>query len=386
MATQVLVPPLGTNVDRVTLVRWLRCEGDAVSAGEPLFAVETDKATLDVEAPASGILRGVAAREGDEVAALSAIGWICGDGEEPPAPTEPDRPPAAFGAGSSPAQGASGTRAARGGPGDASGFASPWARTLAAERGLDWRRIAGTGPMGAVVARDIEAAAAGIVETFELTGIRGTIAARMLEGATQTAAVTLTAEVDATAFVALRQAVRDTGLPVSYNDLLLLVVARALARHPRMGATFVGGRAVVRKTIDIALAVDTDRGLMAPVVRDVLNLSLPRIAAETARLIEMARSGRATPEDLRGGLFTITNLGMAGIDAFTPIINPPETAILGVGRIRARPWVVDGCIQARETMWLSLTFDHRLVDGAPAARFLRTIVEDIEAPLGDGSG
>ncbi len=385
MATEILVPPVGTNVDTVTLATWYRGEGDAVSAGEPLFAVETDKATLDVEAPAAGVLRGVTAAEGDEVPALSRIAWICAEGEDAPDASLPVAPrPPMLGERVAPSEartpqdptppglGAGGRR-----------FASPWARTLAMERGIDWAALSGTGPMGAVVARDIEAAEAGIVETFTLTGIRGKIADRMLRGACETAPVTLTAEVDATALVALRKAILAAGLRVSFNDLLLLIVARALAEHPRMGATFDGERAVVRRSADIALAVDTERGLLAPVVRDVQNMTLGEIAAATADLIERTRTGQATPEELRGSVFTITNLGMFGIDAFTPIINLPETAILGVGRIKPTPWVVDGRVEVRQTMWLSLTFDHRLVDGGPAARFLQVIVRDIEAPAGD---
>ena len=382
MATEVLVPPLGTNADTVTLVKWFRHEGERVSAGQPLFCVETDKATLDVEAPASGVLRGVTASSGAELPALHRIGWVCAPGEDAPsedAPVGPGVPPFGDAPGlvrspvSPPASGA------------ARRFASPWARTLARERGLDWAQLRGTGPMGAVVGRDIEAAHADVLEFFALTGVRGTIADRMLRGATETAAVTLTAEADATAFVALRQAVLATGLSVSYNDLMLLVVARALQKHPRMGATYDGERAVVRRSIDIALAVDTERGLLAPVVRGVERLTLPQIAVATADLIERARAGLATPEELRGGVFTLTNLGMYGVDAFTPIINLPETAILGVGRIRAKPWVVGGQFAIRRSLWLSLTFDHRLVDGGPAARFLQSIVRDIEAPMGEES-
>jgi len=414
MATPVVVPPLGTNVDTGALVTWHKREGDSVTTGEPLFAVETDKAILDVEAPASGILRGVSASEGDEVPALSEIAWLCAEGETPTVQSsqQPVRQVHPVHPVHQPNSQAPVHR-----------FASPWARTLARERELEWTILQGSGPMGAVLARDVEAARpsprspvtplarriahetdADIsrmtgtghlgritrddvtspndprepVETLALTGIRGRIAERMFRGAHETAPVTLTTEVDATSFVEARKCIVADGLRVTYNDMLLQVVSRALREHPRMNATYEGDRAVVRRETDIALAVDTDRGLLAPVVRGVQALALPEIAAATASIIERARNGQITPDELHGSTFTITNLGMFGIDAFTPIINVPECAILGVGRIKPTPWVVGDCIGIRQAMWLSLTFDHRLVDGGPAARFLHAVAQAIE--------
>jgi len=432
MATEVLVPPLGTNVDAVTLVTWHRSEGDQVTQGEPLFAVETDKAVLDVEAPASGVLRGMAAAEGDEVPALSRIAWLCEAGEEPPA-AGPVAARAAAGA----VDLASVRQADLGREALGRRFASPWARTLASQRGMDWTQLRGTGPMDAVVARDItdaaetteqrppritplaaraarEAgvdarkvegtgpagritrddvlrAAAGrrrsvsadptIAETIPLTGIRGRIADRMFRGAVETASVTLTAEVDATGLVETRTRMLGDGLKAGYNDLLILIVAAALRDHPRLNATYEGDRVVVRRNVNVALAVDTDRGLLAPVIRSVQDMSLAEIADATSAAIHRARTGEIGPDELRGSTFTITNLGMFGIDAFTPILNVPECAILGVGRIKPTPWVVGDCIGIRQAMWLSLTFDHRLVDGGPAARFLQAICRAVEAGL-----
>jgi pyruvate dehydrogenase E2 component (dihydrolipoamide acetyltransferase) len=409
-------------VDTVTIVTWHKRPGDTVSAGEALFAVETDKAVLDVEAPASGELHGVTAAEGDEVPALSRIAWIGADREgvlrqaQQPAPAEP-RPGRAEAMADQAARGVAEARSS-----DRRRFASPYARTLAGERELDWTVLDGSGPMGAVLARDVEAvrpsprspitplarriahetdadisrmsgtghlgritrddvteARREIVETFALTGIRGRIAERMQRGTQDTAPVTLTTEVDATRFVEARQRVIADGLRVSYNDILLQIVSRALLQHPRLNATYEGDRAIVRRETDIALAVDTDRGLLAPVVRGVQALSLPEIGVATARIIERARNGQITPDELHGSTFTVTNLGMFGIDAFTPIINVPECAILGVGRIKPTPWAVGDCIGLRQAMWLSLTFDHRLVDGGPAARFLQAVAQAIEA-------
>jgi pyruvate dehydrogenase E2 component (dihydrolipoamide acetyltransferase) len=274
---------------------------------------------------------------------------------------------------------------------------------MAEEAGLDLSAVSGTGPRGQIVREDVARALAAAArataaepveapfmaptpaagepaEVIPLAGIRGLIAERMAASHSQTAPVTLTAEADATALVELRKQLAADGVAVSYNDLLLYVLARALREHPRLNATLDGGAIRVWRRIDIGLAVDTERGLLVPVVRDVASKGLAQLAAETAALAERARTGKCTPDELSGGAFTLTNLGMFGIDAFTPLINLPETAILGVGRIKARPAVVGDQVVPRQTAWLSLTFDHRLVDGGPAARFLQRVVQLVEKP------
>ena len=218
------------------------------------------------------------------------------------------------------------------------------------------------------------------LESIPLTGIRGLIAERMAASHSQTAPVTLTSEADASALVELRRQLAVDGVQTTYNDLFLYVLARALREHPRLNASLDGDTIRVWQHIDIGLAVDTDRGLLAPVVRDVGSKGVAQLAADAAALVERARTGKCAPDELRGGTFTLTNLGMFGIDAFTPLINLPETAILGVGRIKPRPVVVGDQIVARQTVWLSLTFDHRLVDGGPAARFLQRVVQLVERP------
>jgi pyruvate dehydrogenase E2 component (dihydrolipoamide acetyltransferase) len=223
------------------------------------------------------------------------------------------------------------------------------------------------------------------LEIIPLSGIRAVIAERMALSHAQTAPVTLTAEADATALVELRRQLAADGVEISYNDLLLYVLAKALREHPRLNAALEGdGEAhfavKVWRRIDIGLAVDTERGLLVPVVRDADRKGLAQLAAETKALAERARAGKCSPDELRGGTFTLTNLGMFGIDAFTPIINLPECAILGVGRIKARPVIVGDQVVGRQMVWLSLTFDHRLVDGGPAARFLQRVVQLLEKP------
>jgi len=218
-----------------------------------------------------------------------------------------------------------------------------------------------------------------------MSGVRAVIAQRMRESHQTTAPVTLTTEADATAFVELRERLKaglaaELGFDIGYNDLLIRLVAHALRQFPYMNARLDGERVRHLREVHLALAVDTDRGLLVPVVRNADRKGVAEIAREVRGLAERARTGKALPDELSGSTFTITNLGMHEVDAFTPIINLPEAAILGVGRIKARPAVVEGEMCARQTMWLSLTFDHRLVDGAPAARFLQRIKQLIENP------
>ena len=292
------------------------------------------------------------------------------------------------------------------------------ARRIAEDAGVDWQAIAGTGPRGQITREDVEAALeqrSGGAEgqrgggaevsgqlpattpaeqavqqpassfqlpasSFPFTGIRALIAERMVAGHSQTAPVTLTAETDATALVGLRQKLAADGVAVSYNDLFLAILAKALGEHPRLNASLEGDTVKLWPQIDIAVAVDTERGLLAPVVRGVDRKRLAQLAAETAALAERARGGKCAPDELSGSTFTLTNLGMFGIDAFTPIINLPECAILGVGRIKTQPVWAGDHVEPRQMVWLSLTFDHRLVDGGPAARFLQRVAQLVEKP------
>jgi len=288
---------------------------------------------------------------------------------------------------------------------------SPLARRLAGELGVDVDALAARMPGKRIERADIEAEAERLkvdrlkVAAIEplaplplrssvpaptgavlpITSVRRTIAERMAASAHTVAPVTLTTEADATELVRLRRQLKeDGGLPLpAYNDLLVRLVAQALLEHPMVNARFDGDAIVQAATANIGIAVDTERGLLVPVVRDAQTKSLRQIARESAELIEKARTGRISPDDLRGGTFTITNLGMYEIDAFTPIINLPECAILGVGRIAAKQVVVDAeaeRVAIRHMMFLSLTFDHRLVDGAPAARFLQRVKEYVAKP------
>ncbi|HEY0985144.1 dihydrolipoamide acetyltransferase family protein [Schlesneria sp.] len=272
-------------------------------------------------------------------------------------------------------------------------FSSPRARRTATELGIDWRCVRGTGRDGRVREADVRlsasqqspAAAAGSVSTFP-TSRRRTIASRMMASQQQTAAVTLTSRIDATNLVGLRkqfkQAATD-GLVPSFNDIIIKLVALVLKQHLALATRAEGDQWIVpspQSDLQIGLAVDTDDGLVVPVVRNVSSSSLFQLAKQSAALIEKSRAGTLTVSEMQGGVFTISNLGSFGIDSFTPIINLPETAVLGLGRIRREAVVVDDQIVARDQLTLSLTFDHRVVDGAPAARFLQTVCSAIENP------
>jgi pyruvate dehydrogenase E2 component (dihydrolipoamide acetyltransferase) len=403
MAFEVVMPRLGWNMEEGAVVGWRKKDGDPVTAGEILFEVESDKAVQEVEALESGLLRipPESPPLGTHVPVGTVIAWLVKPGEKMPS----GAPPTA--AGIVPA----GSRAAEA-PRPPEGKRiriSPRARRAASALGVDWALLSGSGSSGRILERDVRqaaaagtgvpAAAARVVRAHEalpapvtpsqdvlpISSVRRLTAERMSAGAHTTAPVTLTTEADATDLVRLRGRLKgDGGQPApSYNDLLAKLAADALVDHPELNARFEGDSIVQSTTVNVAIAVDTERGLLAPVVRDVQAKSLRRVARETADLIERARAGRIRPEELRGGTFTITNLGMYEIDAFTPIINLPECAILGVGRIVAKQVVTDseaGRLAIRHMVVLSLTFDHRLVDGAPAARFLQKIKRNIDKP------
>jgi pyruvate dehydrogenase E2 component (dihydrolipoamide acetyltransferase) len=269
---------------------------------------------------------------------------------------------------------------ATGEPPVATGIASPRARRVAAELGVEWTKLQGTGAGGRIRERDVRAAAQGIAKIVRFSSVRKAGVERLVKSAQTTVPVTLTTTADVSELVKLRQQHK-----VGINDIFVKVTAFALQQHPLLGARWADDHLMLPETINIGIAVDTDAGLLVPVVHDAAKLSLTEIGGRTRDLIERAHAGKLQPKDMQGGVFTITNLGMFGIDAFTPIINWPECAILGLGRIRRVPVFVEDNVVARDQVTLSLTFDHRIVDGAPAARFLQTLTKFIEHP-GTGLG
>jgi pyruvate dehydrogenase E2 component (dihydrolipoamide acetyltransferase) len=423
------------------VVEWLKADGETVEAGDLLFMVESDKAITEVEALDSGVLRIPADSPlGVEVPVGATLAYIAAPGEAPPLATYPVEPlpgqslPAPVPASVSTRVNGSGgngrretppisPRARRAAerlgidwtlltgsgstgrirerdvlaavtrPVSAPTRATPHVRRLAEEAGVDLGQVAASRPGGRVTRADVLAAGAQPIAVAPevgspLTPVRRVIVERMAESARTVAPVTLTTEADATELARIREHLKEelaaTGEAIpSFTDLLLRIGALALVEHPALNASLVEETIVQHAAIHVGVAVDTERGLLVPVVRDADRKSVAAIAAETARLIAETRAGSVSPDDLRGGTFTVTNLGMYEIDAFTPIVNLPEAAILGVGRVVARPVVVDEAsetIAVRKMMALSLTFDHRVVDGAPAARFLQRIKAMIERP------
>ena len=353
MAVEVVMPALGMAQETGRLVRWLRREGERVDRGEPLMEVETDKAVVEVEAPGSGILSGIRVREGEEVPVGTVVGYLLAPAARPTAASlEPPGRPAA----------------------------SPKARRLAAERGLDLSSITGSGPDGAIVEADLlgltpEAAPARPSEPAAAgppaTAVWRAMAERTAASWRQVPHFFLFRDVDASQLVVARS--RAAG-GVTYTDLLVRLAALTLARHPLVNS----GRAQV----DIALAVAVDDGLLAPVIQGADRLDLATLAARRAELVERARAGRLRAQDLAAATFTISNLGMYGVDAFLPIVTDGQAGILGVGRIVDRVVPVQGRPQVRPALSLGLSCDHRAVDGARAARFLQDLAEALEEPAG----
>ena len=448
MASEIVLPQWGMEMQDGTIVRWLKQEGDTVAEGEPIVEVETAKLQTELESTASGILSRIVAQEGEIVPIRGVLCVIAEPGEELTPSAAPVAPasvasepatrvaPASNGAGSPGVQvvpaarrlarqrgvdlaqvrgsGPSGrvlladveaalqAPAASAPTGDGRVPVVPAARRLARENNIDLAQVAGSGPQGRILIEDVEAAIAarsaaaaaapepsadGVVP---LTGIRGAVAARMLQSIQTTAQVTLTTEVIVTEAMQLRRGLsrhhaEEAGGGIGPLPLVVKATAEALKRHPRMNAietatAEVGTQVQMLSEINIGQAVALDEGLVTPVIRGADGKSLAQLAAENRDLAARTREGRTRPEEITGGTFTITNLGANEIDGFTPIINPPQVGILGVGRVVEKPVIANGEIAKGETMYLSLTFDHRVIDGAPAAAFLQTVKSLLEDP------
>jgi pyruvate dehydrogenase E2 component (dihydrolipoamide acetyltransferase) len=389
MPHEIVMPRLGWSTEEGVLIEWLKKDGDAVRTGDVVCVIESDKAQVEVESFDSGVLRIPvdSPAPGVKVPVGTLLGYVLAPGEAVPAAR-------ASGASSLPASAAPAPETRReaalalraGSDPTARGnrpTASPRARRVAAEFRVDWSSLPGSGRTGRIVERDVRAAG-GNRPAF----VRRLVGERMSASARTTAPVTLTTDADATELARVRATLRTEALaagtaPPSYTDCLVKLTAVALGEHPALNASLDRERVVLHRAIHVGVAVDTPRGLLACVLRDVPGKSLRVLAAESAALVAAARAGTVSPDALRDGTFTVSNLGAYEIDAFTPIINLPECAILGVGRIVARAVVVDeaaGLIAPRKMMALSLTFDHRVVDGAPAARFLQRVKQLVECP------
>lgn len=449
-AYQVVMPRLGLTMTEASIIEWLVPDGSWVDKGTPLFTIENEKSTLDIESPASGVLQ-IQAPVGSVVPILKPVALLRGTGKvasyhlsasdhtsaggnrtsaekpqpavTPAAPVEketaivratPRARKMAQMQGIDLRQveghGVRGMARAE----DITQFvrqralqATPLARRIAKEKGISLKDISGSGPRGMITRVDVEKAAASLeaneqpvtsgekiqrpapADLQPLAGLRAVIAGRMSAGWRERPQVTLTTDADATFLAAARRQINeefsqkggDQAVKVSINAILVKLVTIAIQDFPYINVQLTEDGIRSMPEINIGVAVDTKRGLLVPVIRNTPEKGLLEINSELTDLVERALAGKSLPDDLTGGTFTITNLGMVDVDAFTPIINPPECAILGVGRIVARPVGVNGQIVLRDMVALSLSFDHRLVDGAPAGRFLQRIKQLIERPM-----
>ena len=419
MSSQVTLPRLGQGMESGTIVRWLKSEGDKVEKGEALYELDTEKVTQEVEADSSGVLLKILAQEGQEIEVGKPIAVIGEEGEEvqdaeeaeeaPQAPeAEAEEPtevreeePAEEGepAPKREEERERGREAAPEGPTEPEQRvdggrlkASPLARRIAKERGIDLSGLRGTGPEGRIVAEDVErataaparaAAAPGEVEVEKLTQLRRTIAKRMTE-AWQAPAFQITMSADMTRALELREKLverraEDAPKP-TISDVLTKVAAAALMRHRGVNARFAGDSVELWPTADIGIAVAIPKGLVVPVIRGCEGKAIGEIAAERADLVARAREGKLRQEDLEGGTFTISNLGMYGVEQFVAVLNPPQAAILAVGAIEERPVVRDGELVVPPMMTMTLSCDHRSLDGVTASEFLGTVKAFLEEP------
>jgi pyruvate dehydrogenase E2 component (dihydrolipoamide acetyltransferase) len=394
-----------------TIVKWLKSEGERVEKGEPLYELDTDKVTQEVESDASGVLLRIAVAEG-EVPVGETIAFIGEEGEEAPASSdngasarEVDEDQQEEGS-PGPAreeerergrEASSQTAEARQQPAQDGGRvkASPLARRIARERGIELSSLSGTGPEGRIVAEDVERAeagaaqapataapvAAGEVERRELTSVRKTIARRLTE-AWEIPVFQLQASVDMSRANALLTRLREdeAGPKATVTDVLTKVCAAALIRHREVNAQWTDDAILLFPTANIGIAVAAPQGLVVPVIRGAERLRLAEIAAARADVVSRAREGKLQRSDLEDGTFTISNLGMYRVESFTAVLNPPQAAIIAVGATEERAVALDGEVVVRPTLTLSATFDHRAVDGAPAANFLQTVKELLEEP------
>lgn len=441
MAENVIMPQAGQDIEFGSVVEWKKAEGDSVKKGEIVCLVETEKVTLEIECPADGVLLKILVPAGGKAKVLEAIGIVGQAGEAVPDAGGPAAAPAAEAKAEAPDQAAAPAAAAA--PASSSGkiAASGKAKKLAKEAGVDLAMVQGTGPKGRITAGDVEqfiaegpkvnatsaAKALAAEKSLDLTGMTGsgpggrieiadvekalTAQAAQAAGkealltpaeempiigvrravfenmhrslATQ-AQITLHSEAVAAGLVKTRQeinTVKDRDDPkISFNALIIKAIAMALAKHPKVNVSVSDDVIKVWRQIHIGVAVDLGKGLIVPKVRNADKLTVSQIQAELNRLVQAAREGKLMPDDMTSGTFTLTNLGAWDIDFFTPIVNNPESAILGTGRIVDKPVVVAGQVQVAPCMGLSLTIDHRVIDGAPGAAFLKTLKTMIEQP------
>lgn len=421
MATEVIMPRMSDTMEEGKILKWLKKVGDRIEVGDIIAEVETDKADMEMEALDDGFLTEIRAQEGESVPVGAVIALLGEEAEVGVAPT----PPARAVSSSAPTPPAEKRANAKAGPPAAKKvrkireaapkkpparkkgeriLASPIVRKIAAERGIELAKVQGSGPGGRIIKQDLEGAEAvpvaaelksspvsppvattptGKVEPF--SRMRTTIAKRMADSMREAPHFYVTTEIDMSEAVRLRTSLKLSDrvrADVTYTHLLVKAVAVALGRHPRLNASFTGDGRELKDEVNIGIAVALDDGLLVPVLHDCQALSLLDIAAQANALVERARTGKPTTQDLSGGTFTISNLGMYPVEHFTAVINPPQAAILATSAIKERPAVRDGQVVISRTMMVTLSCDHRVLDGATGAQFLQELKNLLENPVG----
>ncbi len=392
MVTEVIMPKMGQTMEKGKIIKWLKKEGEKVEKGEPLLEIETDKTTIEVEARGSGILRRIVTQEGEEAPIATTIAYIAEEEEplleeiskpKPPAPetikgAKPESPRAIE---TQKAEAATQVKA------------SPLAKRIAEEKGLDLAQVTGTGPGGRITKQDVLEYLAGKpveepsleFQVVPMSSMRRAIATKMTESKTHVPHFYVSMEVDMTEAANMRKKLISTlegkaGVRLSFTHFLVRAVAMALGEYPQLNSTFEGENVKLWKDVNIGIAVSLEEGLIVPVLRSANSKNLMEIAVETSRLVERAREKRLREDEFYGGTFTISNMGLLDVESFIAIINVPETAILAVGRIADKPAVLDGQITVRKLMTATLSADHRVVDGVLAAKFLQRVKDLLEAP------
>lgn len=374
MVTKIVMPKLSLTMKTGSVVQWFKKEGEQVEKGEPIVEVLSEKITYDVEAPAAGVLRKILAEEGMDLPVDATLAFIAAPGEELPA-SEIETAPSV----NHVKKGVTKEETEVGAPKERV-LASPAAKRLAREENVDLTQVRGTGPEGRIVEEDVRRRIEGrlelaprVKEELPLTGIRKTTAERVASSFRTAPHSFIIMDVDMKNAGELHE---KTG--ASYTAILVLALAKALRENLAVNATLKDGKIRVYDDINVGVAVSTEKGLVVPILRNADRKQLAQISSELEELAEDARQGKLSKEQLTGGTFTVTNLGMYDVDMFLPIINPPEAAILAAGRIVEKPVIVNERVVAKPVMTLTLAYDHRIVDGAPAAVFLRKIKKILE--------
>ena len=398
MPVEILMPKLGLTMTEVKLIEWQQKEGDPVKAGEILFVLETEKVAYEVEAPEDGILGRIMVPQDQTVPVGTVVAYLLKSGETAdtlPIPGEP--------AAGSPDTSDSKDKQAHVQTGDAPlqappssrVRATPLAKKIARERGLDLQNITGTGPTGRIVADDVRNAQvapspeptsqeSGNLVPF--TGMRQTIAKNMMSAKLETAQTYMSATTNATALKVHRQTLlpyieKQYGVRLTITDLMMKVTGAAIEEHPVINTRWTDQGVLYLPTVHMGMAMSVDNGLVVPVIRDINSKNLGQIAKERTEVIDRVRQNRHLPDDIKGSTFTLSSLGMFGVESFTANINRPESAVLAVAAIIDKPVVSDGSIAIQPTMKITLTYDHRIIDGAQAAKFMQTLTAFIEEPI-----